>query len=150
MISAFLLPILPGIFRLLVDRQTSPSPSTPWCVPAQTAQPTRHQRRPSFKQRCQITIARAFDCHGSRGRHRQQTHVGMHPPVSQNAGRDRQIIYPRIGAGTKEHLIDLPSGGFANRNAAIFAPRQDHHRLDLRQIQLDLACVNGVRVGKPA
>jgi hypothetical protein len=39
MISAFLLPMRPGILRLLVDRQTSPSPSTPWCAPAQTAQP---------------------------------------------------------------------------------------------------------------
>src|SRR6185312_7477328 len=39
MISAFLLPIRPGMLRLLVERQTSPSPSTPWCAPAQTAHP---------------------------------------------------------------------------------------------------------------
>jgi hypothetical protein len=30
----------------------------------------------------------------------------------------------RIGTGAEEHLIDLPSGGFANRNAEIFAPRR--------------------------
>src|SRR4030042_3082926 len=44
------LPIRPWKLRLAVERQDSPSPSTPWCTPTQAAQPGGVTSAPAWRK----------------------------------------------------------------------------------------------------
>ena len=66
----------------------------------------------------------------------------------ENSGRYHQILILGVGAGAEEHLVDVRPDYFADRLRIFHLMRARHHRFQLRDVDLDIPLVDGIRIGK--